>query len=84
MRDTERGRLSQREKQAPCGKPDVGLDPGTAEPGPGLKAGSKLLSHPGCPISDFFLKVVVGRSLCKEVDYYPILFSCYCLLFFTG
>ena len=29
MRDTERQRHRQREKQAPCGKPDAGLDPGT-------------------------------------------------------
>ena len=28
MRDTERQRHNQREKQAPCGEPDVGLDPG--------------------------------------------------------
>ena len=29
MRETERQRCAQREKQAPCGEPDVGLDPGT-------------------------------------------------------
>ena len=33
MRDTERegGRDRQKEKQAPCEDPDVGLDPGTLE-----------------------------------------------------
>ena len=30
MRDTERQRYRQRENEAPCGEPDVGLDP----PGP--------------------------------------------------
>ena len=37
------------EKQAPCREPDVGLDPGSPGSGPGLKAGAKPLSHPGCP-----------------------------------
>ena len=50
MRDTEREREGQRhrqrEKQAPCRKPDVGLDPRTPGSGPGLKA---VLSHLGCP-----------------------------------
>ena len=39
----------QREKQAPCREPDVGLDTGTPGPCPGLKAGAKPLSHPGVP-----------------------------------
>ena len=40
MRDTERERQShrQREKQAPCGEPDVGLDPGAPGSRPGLQA----------------------------------------------
>ena len=42
MRDTERERERQghrqREKQAPCRKPDVGLDPGSPGSGLGLKA----------------------------------------------
>ena len=40
MRDTnrERGRgTRQREKQAPCREPDVGLDPGSPGSHPGLK-----------------------------------------------
>ena len=51
MRDThtERQRHRQREKQAPCREPDVGLDPRTPGSHPGLKAGAKLLSHPGIP-----------------------------------
>ena len=35
MRDTERER--QREKQAPCREPDMGLDPGSPESHPGPK-----------------------------------------------
>ena len=40
MRDTEkeRQRYRQREKQAPCRDPDVGLDPGTPGSHPELKA----------------------------------------------
>ncbi|CAK7317160.1 hypothetical protein VULLAG_LOCUS20259 [Vulpes lagopus] len=49
-RERERGqRHRQREKQAPCREPDVGLDPWTPESCPGPKAGTKLLSHPGIP-----------------------------------
>ena len=47
MIDIERER--QRKKQAPCREPDVGLDPRSPGSGPELKAGAKLLSHPGCP-----------------------------------
>ena len=57
MRDTERERQRQRqrEKQAPCRELDVGPDPGTPGPRPGLKAGTKLLSHPGIPVTPTFL-----------------------------
>ena len=47
MRDTERER--QRENQAPCKEPDMKLDPRTPGSHPELKAGTKLLSHPGFP-----------------------------------
>ena len=47
MRDTERER--QREKQAPCREPDVGLNPGTLVSCPGPKADAQPLSHPGIP-----------------------------------
>ena len=49
MRDTERQRHGQREKQAPCGEPDAGLDSGTLGSRPGLKADAQLLSPPGIP-----------------------------------
>ena len=47
-------RQRQREKQAPCREPYVGLDPGTLGSCPGPKAGAKLLSHPGIPCSFIF------------------------------
>ena len=34
----------------------MGLDPRTPEPCPGPKTGAKLLSHPGCPTTDFIDK----------------------------
>ena len=55
MRDThtERQRHRQREKQAPCREPDVGLDSRTPGSRPGLKAGTKPLSHPGILLISF-------------------------------
>ena len=44
MRDRGRHRL--REKQAPCGEPDVGLDPRTPGSLPEPKADAEPLSHP--------------------------------------
>ena len=49
MRDTERQRHRQREKQAPCRKHDVGLDPGTPGAHPEPKAGAPPLSPAGVP-----------------------------------
>ena len=48
-REREMQRHRQREKQAPCREPDVGLNPGSPGSHPELKAGAKLLSHPGIP-----------------------------------
>ena len=45
MRDIER----QREKQAPCKEPDMGLNPGTPASLPDPKADAQPLSHPGVP-----------------------------------
>ena len=49
QRERERQRHGQREKQAPCREPDVGLNPRPPGSCPGLKAGTKPLSHPGIP-----------------------------------
>ena len=54
QRDRETERQRQTEKQAPCRKPDVGLDPRSPGSHPGPKAGAKLLSHPGIPRTPFF------------------------------
>ena len=45
-REREREKPRQGKKQAPCREPNVGLDPGTPGSLPGLKAGTKPLSHP--------------------------------------
>ena len=50
MRDTQRRRHRQREKQAPCENPDVGLQPGTPGSQPESKADAQPLSHPGAPL----------------------------------
>ena len=57
MGDTqrERRRHRQREKQAPCGEPDVGLDSGTPESCPEPKTDAQPLSHPGVPYFRFHL-----------------------------
>ena len=51
MRDTGRKKQKHRlrEKKAPLGKPDVGLDPRTLEVHPEPKADAQPLSHPGPP-----------------------------------
>ena len=49
MRDTERQRHRQRERQAPCGKPDAGFDPKTPGSRPEPKTDAQPLSHPRAP-----------------------------------
>ena len=49
MRNREKQRHRQREKQAPCRKPDVGLVPGAPGSHPEPKANAQLLSYPGIP-----------------------------------
>ena len=55
MRDTERQRHRQREKQAPCRKPDVGCDPQTWDH---ILSETQLLSHPGVPLFLFLKKIL--------------------------
>ena len=66
MRHTERQRHRQREKQAPCGEPDAGLDPGNLGSGSELKAGAKPLSHPDVPSDSFLLKFLSWRNLSRS------------------
>ena len=65
MRERERERERQREKQAPCREPDMGLDPGSPGSHPGLKAGTKPLSHRGCPKCLYFKHK--GLGFCFEI-----------------
>ena len=57
MIDTHRERKAEtqaeREKQAPCREPDVGLDPRTPGSRPESKADAQLLSYPGVPQLNF-------------------------------
>ena len=68
-RQTERERQShrQREKQAPCREPDVGLNPGSPGSHPALKAGAKVLSHLGCPICSVRIKIWRGSGMKIQV-----------------
>ena len=52
MRDTQKQRHRQRGKQAPCGEPDVGLDPRALGSLLKPKADAQPLSHPG--VCSFF------------------------------
>ena len=49
MRDREKERPRQREKQAPYGEPNAGLDPRTLGSFPEPKADAQPLSPPGAP-----------------------------------
>ena len=72
MRDTERGRDRQGEKQAPCREPDAGLDPRIPRSRPEPKADAQPLSHPGVPcliilinqLSPYNLKVLSTIFMC--------------------
>ena len=75
MRDTQRQRHRQREKQAPSGEPDVGLDSRTPGSQPEPKAGAKPLRHPGIPAliiinaTSFHIQHYMGNS---SVSFVPI------------
>ena len=66
MRDTERQRHRQREKQAPCREPDTGLDPRTPESFPGQKADAQPLSHPGGPKLAFLRASSLALTLRRQ------------------
>ena len=63
MRDIEREgqRHRQREKQAPCREPDVGLDPGNPASRPELKAGARPLNHSGGLLSSGLNAFILNR-----------------------
>ena len=75
-RERERLRHRRREKQAPCRKPDVGLDLRTPGSRRGPKAGAKPLSHPGIP--DFTLcstLVSIYLYTCLYIYIYPLYYK---------
>ena len=49
MRDTQRQKHRQREKQVPCSEPGAGLNPRTLGSQPEPKADAQLLNHPVVP-----------------------------------
>ena len=57
----ERQRHRQREKQAPCGEPDEGLDPRTLGSWLEPKADTQPLSHPGDPSLFYFKDIFVSE-----------------------
>ena len=76
MRDTERQRRRQREKQAPCREPDVGLIPGLQDHAPGC-SGAKPLSHQGCPGDTFrkMLQWLISEKLLPVFSYRVLWFQ---------
>ena len=76
-RQKERGRDRQREKQASCRQPDMGLDPGSPGSYPGPKADAQLLSSPGVPAQSIFEDGgEVCLVLCKNGHNSPSLLIC--------
>ena len=68
MRETERQRHRQREKQAPCREPDVELEPRTPGSRPELKADAQLLSHRGTPVDQVLKEDVITLSGTKYIS----------------
>ena len=62
MRERGGQKHRQRETQAPCGEPDVGLDPRTPRSQPELKADAQSLSQPGV-LSHLILTIIL-RGKC--------------------
>ena len=68
MRDTERQRHRQREKQTPCREPDAGLDPRTLGLRPEPKADAQPLSYPSAPPQRDVLRIP-SESASKMSEY---------------
>ena len=67
MKDTEReeARYRQKEKQAPCGEPDMGLHPGTPVSQPEPKADAQPMSPPGAPV------IIISISISFLLSFFP-------------
>ena len=66
MRDTEKQRHRQREKQASCREPDAGLDPRTPGSRSEPKADAQPLSHPGVPLW-FSISTVLQEEFWNDI-----------------
>ena len=66
MRQRWRQRHRQREKQAPCGEPDVGLDSRTPGSRPEPKARAQPLSHPSTPSQLSYCGTGYGASITRS------------------
>ena len=67
-REKQRHRQREREKQAPFREPDVGLDPRSPGSGPGARAGTKPLSHPGIPKINHFKASISSSYTTSRVN----------------
>ena len=63
----ERQRHRQRENQAPCREPDVGLNPRTPGSRPEPKTDAQPLSHPGVPFNTN-LNIVSNQKISVRSD----------------
>ena len=70
-RERERQRHRKREKQAPCRKPDVGLELRTLGSCPEPKANVQPLSHPGVPKLKVLNAGSVPAKLLAPQDSWP-------------
>ena len=65
---TQRQRLRQREKQAPCREPNVGLNSRSPGSRPEPKADTQWLSHPGVPFFFFFKDLRESMGAGSEME----------------
>ena len=64
-RETQTDTQRQREKQVPCGEPNVGLDLRTLGTQLEPKADAQPLSHPGAPVLPFYVIYFCGKYTYK-------------------
>ena len=74
MRYTETQRRKQKEKQAPCGEPDVGLHTRTPGSRPEPKASAQSLSHPGIPYFIILFYFILFYFILFYILFYYFLF----------
>ena len=58
MKDTDQQRYKQREKQAACREPSVGLEPRALGSQPEAKAEAQTLGHLGAPTLDMLIVII--------------------------